>query len=86
MPKFYFNQFHGTCDLFFYSGCGGNGNQFNSLQDCERACKPSIATEYIKKRSNLMTKGYRKREDQNAIDNANSRNDLGDIDSLGPYY
>ena len=29
----------GTCELFFYGGCGGNHNNFENKTDCETFCK-----------------------------------------------
>lgn len=37
-PKFYYNKQSRKCLQFVYGGCGGNGNQFNSLTDCESMC------------------------------------------------
>ena len=30
--------FTGTCQLFFYGGCGGNHNNFENKSDCETFC------------------------------------------------
>ena len=34
-----FDKNKGRCVAFLYGGCGGNGNRFGGLQDCEEACK-----------------------------------------------
>ncbi|XP_013413857.1 putative Kunitz-type serine protease inhibitor [Lingula anatina] len=39
--KYYFNSESNTCEEFIYGGCGGNGNNFGSLQDCQSACARS---------------------------------------------
>jgi len=36
--KWYYNPSHGGCQEFVYGGCGGNGNRFSSLEECERIC------------------------------------------------
>lgn len=36
---FYFNDHEKRCESFFYSGCGGNKNQFRSLQECHDTCQ-----------------------------------------------
>ncbi|KAA3670080.1 uncharacterized protein DEA37_0003653, partial [Paragonimus westermani] len=28
------------CQLFYYSGCGGNGNRFDTVQECLDFCRP----------------------------------------------
>ena len=38
IPSYYFDSYSGTCEFFYYSGCGGNGNRFNSQQGCLSAC------------------------------------------------
>uniref|UniRef100_A0A674HY55 BPTI/Kunitz inhibitor domain-containing protein n=1 Tax=Terrapene triunguis TaxID=2587831 RepID=A0A674HY55_9SAUR len=34
----YYRVDTGSCDRFWYGGCGGNANRFNSEQDCIRVC------------------------------------------------
>ncbi|KAH7973328.1 hypothetical protein HPB52_024136 [Rhipicephalus sanguineus] len=36
--KWGFNNSTGKCELFSYSGCGGNDNRFDEKYACERAC------------------------------------------------
>jgi len=38
-PKFYFNFETGACESFIYGGCGGNLNNFDTLNECEEACR-----------------------------------------------
>uniref|UniRef100_UPI00358F9D3C BPTI/Kunitz domain-containing protein-like isoform X2 n=1 Tax=Myxine glutinosa TaxID=7769 RepID=UPI00358F9D3C len=38
--RFFFNPRSMKCQRFVYGGCGGNGNNFVSKQDCENNCKP----------------------------------------------
>ncbi|KAM3848241.1 collagen alpha-1(VII) chain [Vipera latastei] len=42
--KWYYNQRVLECRPFLYSGCGGNSNRFNSIEDCELYCKPQADT------------------------------------------
>uniref|UniRef100_A0A914I3N7 Papilin n=1 Tax=Globodera rostochiensis TaxID=31243 RepID=A0A914I3N7_GLORO len=42
VPKWYFNAALGKCALFFWSGCGGNGNRFQSKSECENLCQREI--------------------------------------------
>ncbi|KAI5740322.1 hypothetical protein M8J76_002692 [Diaphorina citri] len=37
--KYYFNPSTGQCVQFIYGGCNGNGNRFDSEEDCIRTCK-----------------------------------------------
>ena len=39
VPAWYYNSVDGTCKEFTYGGCGGNDNNFNTQQLCEKACK-----------------------------------------------
>ncbi|VDL68857.1 unnamed protein product, partial [Nippostrongylus brasiliensis] len=38
IPRYYFSQDSKQCELFFYSGDGGNENRFLRKQKCERLC------------------------------------------------
>ncbi|KAL0972821.1 hypothetical protein UPYG_G00195160 [Umbra pygmaea] len=37
-PRYYYNVSNQTCTLFFYGGCGGNNNSFNTQIECETSC------------------------------------------------
>ena len=36
--RFYFDIEKGTCNEFTFGGCNGNGNNFKTLDDCQRTC------------------------------------------------
>ena len=36
---YYFNSNSGQCNEFIYTGCGGNDNRFDSLDECELSCQ-----------------------------------------------
>ncbi|XP_030283795.1 tissue factor pathway inhibitor a [Sparus aurata] len=36
--RFFFNVDTGRCELFEYGGCGGNANNFETLEACEETC------------------------------------------------
>ena len=40
VPRFYYNSNSGKCELFVYGGCAGNRNNFESVENCEKQCKP----------------------------------------------
>uniref|UniRef100_A0A915HPD7 BPTI/Kunitz inhibitor domain-containing protein n=1 Tax=Romanomermis culicivorax TaxID=13658 RepID=A0A915HPD7_ROMCU len=40
--RWYFNEKKFRCMVFTYLGCGGNGNNFASLNDCQRRCLPCL--------------------------------------------
>lgn len=41
-PRYYFNSRNLRCELFVWSGCGGNSNNFESKEICEFTC-PGIS-------------------------------------------
>lgn len=40
--RFYFDRSYGICTQFLYTGCDGNENNFETLEDCEELCKDSV--------------------------------------------
>ena len=43
--KWYFDMKYGGCTRFWYGGCEGNANRFNSQEECERICVQPEGTE-----------------------------------------
>lgn len=37
-PRFFYNASDQTCSTFIYGGCGGNGNNFETKEECETLC------------------------------------------------
>ncbi|XP_036092335.1 collagen alpha-3(VI) chain isoform X6 [Rousettus aegyptiacus] len=40
--KWYYDSDTKSCARFWYGGCGGNENRFNSQKDCEKICAPVL--------------------------------------------
>uniref|UniRef100_A0A158R5U1 Papilin n=1 Tax=Syphacia muris TaxID=451379 RepID=A0A158R5U1_9BILA len=38
VPVFYYDVNDGYCKYFYYGGCGGNANRFNTREECEERC------------------------------------------------
>lgn len=38
----YYNKTDGTCNRFHYGGCDGNGNRFETEQECQNVCSEYI--------------------------------------------
>ncbi|KAL1481725.1 hypothetical protein MTO96_015306 [Rhipicephalus appendiculatus] len=38
LVRWWFNTESGKCELFFYSGCGGNDNRYEFVEECEAHC------------------------------------------------
>ena len=41
MPHYFFNASKGVCEEFTYGGCGGNKNNFQSLEECNQERSPN---------------------------------------------
>ena len=39
MRKFYYNKDTKKCEEFIYGGCGGNSNNFETLNECKSTCE-----------------------------------------------
>nr|SPP68599.1 TFPI-like multiple Kunitz-type protease inhibitor 2K3 [Colubraria reticulata] len=37
-PMYFYSSESGQCEKFIYGGCGGNGNKFNTVEECQSAC------------------------------------------------
>lgn len=37
--KYYYDKDQGRCSAFWYGGCGGNGNRFETIEECEDKCQ-----------------------------------------------
>ena len=37
-PRWYFDSKLNKCKTFIFGGCQGNGNNFESIEECERTC------------------------------------------------
>ncbi|XP_008684471.1 tissue factor pathway inhibitor 2 isoform X1 [Ursus americanus] len=38
IPSYYYDRYTQSCRIFFYGGCEGNANNFDTLEDCNEAC------------------------------------------------
>ncbi|XP_077535962.1 uncharacterized protein LOC144148277 [Haemaphysalis longicornis] len=45
LDRWYYNAEEGRCRQFYYSGCGGNANNFVSSRDCEQMCWQPASTD-----------------------------------------
>ncbi|CAH1955307.1 unnamed protein product [Acanthoscelides obtectus] len=39
--KFYYDRRDGVCKVFVYGGCGGNRNNFDTMEECLTGCGAS---------------------------------------------
>ncbi|XP_022241638.1 papilin-like, partial [Limulus polyphemus] len=45
--RWFYDSEEGECRRFYYSGCGGNENNFNSLLKCQKRCGKPASTEIL---------------------------------------
>ncbi|CAL1298886.1 unnamed protein product [Larinioides sclopetarius] len=38
MPRYYYDDLEEACKLFIYGGCGGNTNNFVTIEECYGNC------------------------------------------------
>ncbi len=41
IPRYAYNAHSQTCEMFIYGGCGGNANNFDTLEECQASCQPT---------------------------------------------
>lgn len=39
LVRFWYNPEQQKCEAFYYSGCGGNENNFQTLRECMKECQ-----------------------------------------------
>uniref|UniRef100_A0A5S6QET2 BPTI/Kunitz inhibitor domain-containing protein n=1 Tax=Trichuris muris TaxID=70415 RepID=A0A5S6QET2_TRIMR len=42
LPRYFYNASADLCEPFTYGGCGGNENNFNTLEECQMRCEKSF--------------------------------------------
>ncbi|CAG5131351.1 unnamed protein product, partial [Candidula unifasciata] len=55
-PRLYYEAASNSCKEFVYGGCGGNDNNFETLQDCDNICVREITTVVSGDRCSLLPK------------------------------
>ena len=45
--RYYFNKDSGTCQQFYYGGCGGNKNNFKTEKSCQSRCSADFSIPVI---------------------------------------
>ncbi|XP_022255570.1 balbiani ring protein 3-like [Limulus polyphemus] len=51
IPRWFFNTRKNLCEEFRFGGCGGNLNNFNSREDCEKTCHALSHCEKLRERN-----------------------------------
>lgn len=44
VQRWYYDSYEGQCRQYYYGGCGGNENNFQTEQDCVNRCKSAALT------------------------------------------
>lgn len=47
IPRYYYNASENVCQQFVYGGCGQNGNNFDSIQECLQTCQPLTGSPFL---------------------------------------
>lgn len=42
-PRLYYSAADDLCEEFVYGGCDGNENNFETVEECEQACRPGVS-------------------------------------------
>uniref|UniRef100_A0A8C7YXA7 BPTI/Kunitz inhibitor domain-containing protein n=1 Tax=Oryzias sinensis TaxID=183150 RepID=A0A8C7YXA7_9TELE len=80
MPRWYYNEETGSCQMFLYGGCKGNENNFLSEETCKAACTAVTALPSSKKESE-EDEGHR-----DAKDHCNLKPDPGPCRAAFPKF
>ena len=57
LPRWYFDYQESRCSPFYYTGCEGNLNQFESEEQCEESCPSHVYGEFSSPISRRLTLG-----------------------------
>ena len=60
LSRFYFNSTTGHCEPFIYGGCGGNANNFKTVEECKANCgaQQSSQTKGQKSKEEICNQNY----------------------------
>ncbi|XP_065917769.1 uncharacterized protein [Dysidea avara] len=53
-PSYFYNTATEECEMFIYSGCGGNQNKFSDIDSCRRTCSASTTPAPIIPKRNVV--------------------------------
>uniref|UniRef100_UPI00358EFB91 uncharacterized protein n=1 Tax=Myxine glutinosa TaxID=7769 RepID=UPI00358EFB91 len=48
LKRFFFNSSSQNCEVFNYSGCGGNDNNFGNAESCNRLCGQGLPSQLVR--------------------------------------
>ena len=54
IPRWYFNTATGRCELFYYSGCCGNANNYPTFDSCQVLCEGADISLYSPKNISFL--------------------------------
>mmetsp|Transcript_18435 Transcript_18435/g.44039 ORF Transcript_18435/g.44039 Transcript_18435/m.44039 type:complete len:125 (-) Transcript_18435:19-393(-) len=46
-PRYFYNATSGCCEFFIYGGCGGNNNNFETVEECRATCMPNNTSQPV---------------------------------------